>query len=92
MRGAVVLLIGFAAIADSLGLESILGAFIAGAILTLLDRDQEMTHPDFRRKLEAIGFGLFIPVFFISSGVKYDLDALLAAPRTWRWCRSSSRP
>ena len=78
IRGAVVLLIGFAAIADSLGLESILGAFIAGAILSLLDRDQEMTHPDFRRKLEAIGFGLFIPVFFVSSGVNYDLDALLA--------------
>ena len=79
VRGAVVLLVGFAAIADQLGLETILGAFIAGAILSLLDRDQEMTHPEFRRKLEAIGFGLFIPVFFVTSGVKYDLDALLAS-------------
>ena len=74
-----VLLVGFAAIADSLGLESILGAFMAGAILSLLDRDEEMTHPEFRRKLEAIGFGVFIPVFFVTSGVKYDLDALLAS-------------
>jgi Kef-type K+ transport system membrane component KefB len=80
VRGAVVLLVGFAAIADSLGLETILGAFIAGAILSLLDRDQAMTRPDFRRKLEAVGFGIFIPVFFVSSGVNYDLDALLSSP------------
>jgi len=77
IRGAVVLLVGFAAIADQLGLEAILGAFIAGAILSLLDRDQQMTHPEFRRKLEAVGFGVFIPVFFVTSGVQYDLDALL---------------
>ncbi len=37
-----------------------------------------MTHPDFRRKLEAIGFGFFIPVFFVTSGVRFDLDALTA--------------
>jgi Kef-type K+ transport system membrane component KefB len=79
VRGAVVLLIGFAAIADKLGLESILGAFMAGAILSLLDRDQAMTHPDFRRKLEAMGFGIFIPVFFVTSGVNYDLNALVAS-------------
>ena len=48
VRGAIVLLVGFAAIAESLGLEVILGAFIAGAILTLLDRDEAMTHPQFR--------------------------------------------
>jgi Kef-type K+ transport system membrane component KefB len=79
VRGAVVLLIGFAAIAEKLGLETILGAFMAGAILSLLDRDQAMTHPDFRRKLEAMGFGIFIPVFFVTSGVNYDLDALVAS-------------
>jgi Kef-type K+ transport system membrane component KefB len=79
VRGAVVLLVGFAAIADSLGLESILGAFMAGAILSLLDKDEQMTHPEFRRKLEAIGFGVFIPVFFVSSGVNYDLSALTSS-------------
>ena len=79
VRGAIVLLIGFAAIAEELGLETILGAFMAGAILSLLDRDEVMTHPDFRRKLEAIGFGIFIPVFFVTSGVRFDLDALLAS-------------
>jgi Kef-type K+ transport system membrane component KefB len=79
VRGAVVLLVGFAAIAERLGLETILGAFIAGAVLSLVDRDEQMTHPQFRRKLEAIGFGVFIPVFFVTSGVSYDVDALVAS-------------
>ena len=79
VRAAFVLLIGFAAVAESLGLEAILGAFIAGAIVSLVDRDQQMTHPDFRHKLEAAGFGLFIPVFFVASGVRFDLDALTAS-------------
>ena len=38
-----------------------------------------MTHPDFRRKLEAIGFGFFIPAFFVTSGVRFDLEALTAS-------------
>jgi Kef-type K+ transport system membrane component KefB len=82
VRGAMVLLIAFAAIAQRLGLEVILGTFAAGAALTLIDRDRGMSHPQFRRKLEAMGFGLFIPVFFVSSGVAYDLDALLANAST----------
>src|SRR4051794_30299161 len=82
VRGAMVLLVGFAAIAEALGLEAILGAFAAGAILTLLDGDEVMTHPQFRLKLEAIGFGFFIPVFFVTTGVRYDLDALLASAST----------
>ena len=77
IRGAFVLLIGLVALAMKLGLEVILGAFLAGAIVTLVDMDREMTHPLFRAKLEAIGFGVFIPVFFVTSGVRYDLNALL---------------
>jgi Kef-type K+ transport system membrane component KefB len=38
-----------------------------------------MTHPEFRRKLEAVGFGFFIPAFFVTSGVRFDLDALTAS-------------
>jgi Kef-type K+ transport system membrane component KefB len=82
VRGAMVLLVGFAAIAEALGLEAILGAFAAGAILALLDADRAMTHPQFRLKLEAIGFGFFIPAFFVTTGVRYDLDALLASAST----------
>jgi Kef-type K+ transport system membrane component KefB len=76
VRGAFVLLVGFAAAAQQLGLEVILGTFAAGAILSLADPDREMTHPDFRRKLEAVGFGVFIPVFFVTSGVRFELGAL----------------
>ncbi len=77
VRGALVLLVGLTALASELGLEIILGAFLAGAVVTLVDMDREMTHPLLRTKLEAIGFGVFIPVFFVTSGVRYDLDALL---------------
>jgi Kef-type K+ transport system membrane component KefB len=76
VRGSIVLLVGFAAAAEQLGLEVILGTFAAGAILSLADPDRAMTHPDFRRKLEAIGFGVFIPVFFVTSGIRFDLGAL----------------
>jgi Kef-type K+ transport system membrane component KefB len=82
VRGAFVLLIGLVALATQLGLEVILGAFTAGVILTLVDRDEMATHPEFRTKLEAVGFGVFIPIFFVSSGVSYDLDALTSSGST----------
>ncbi|HEV2943751.1 MAG TPA: cation:proton antiporter, partial [Solirubrobacteraceae bacterium] len=81
VRAAFVLLIGFTALADQVGLETILGAFAAGALLSLLDRD-EMTHPQFRLKLEAAGFGVFIPVFFVTSGLRFDVNALFASAST----------
>jgi Kef-type K+ transport system membrane component KefB len=78
VRGAFVLLVGMVALAEQLGLELILGAFAAGAILNHLDAGEAMTHPEFRNKLAAVGFGVFIPVFFVASGVRFDLDALFA--------------
>jgi len=80
VRGAFVLLVAFVTLASLLGLETILGAFIAGVILRFVDGDRMMTHPQFRQKLEAIGFGVFIPVFFVSSGIRFDLAALLSSP------------
>jgi len=80
VRAAMVLMIAFVALAEALGLEVILGSFAAGALLALLDRDRRMTHANFRVKLEAIGFGLFIPVFFVTSGIRFDLQALLDDP------------
>jgi Kef-type K+ transport system membrane component KefB len=71
------LMVAFVALAEALGLEVILGSFAAGALLALLDQDRRMTHANFRTKLEAIGFGLLIPVFFVTSGVRFDLSALL---------------
>ena len=82
VRGAFLLMIAFAALAQGLGLEVILGAFAAGAILKLTDRDGDMLHPEFRTKLEAVGYGVFIPVFFVTSGLRFDLDALVSSTST----------
>jgi Kef-type K+ transport system membrane component KefB len=82
VRGAFVLLIGFVALADKVGLETILGAFAAGALLSLIDRDEMMTHPQFRTKLEAAGFGIFIPVFFVTTGLHFDVNALFSSVST----------
>jgi Kef-type K+ transport system membrane component KefB len=79
VRGAFLLLVGFAFVAERFGLETILGAFVAGALLALLDRDQAMTHPGFRLKLEAAGFGIFVPIFFVVSGIRFDLGALTSS-------------
>jgi Kef-type K+ transport system membrane component KefB len=82
VRGAVLLLIAFVAVAARFGLETILGAFLAGVVLGLVDRDALMTHPHFRVKLEGIGYGFLIPVFFVSSGLTFDLHALFSSPST----------
>jgi len=79
VRLAVVLLVAFVALADRFGLETILGAFLAGAVIGLLDRDAA-SHPYFRIKLEAIGYGFLVPVFFVSSGVRLDLAGLIDNP------------
>ena len=78
VRGALVLLVGLVVIAQLFGLEVILGAFFAGAVLRLLDRDEMMTHAGFQTKLQAVGFGVFIPFFFVTSGMQLDARALFA--------------
>jgi Kef-type K+ transport system membrane component KefB len=78
VRGAFLLLVGFVVIAQLFGLEVILGAFFAGAVLKLLDRDGMMTHTYFHTKLQAVGFGIFIPFFFVTSGLQLDVRALFA--------------
>ena len=82
VRGAFVLLVAFVTLASLLGLETILGAFVAGVILRFVDADRRLTHPQFRQKLEAIGFGVFIPVFFVASGMQFDLAALFSSAST----------
>jgi Kef-type K+ transport system membrane component KefB len=80
VRGAFLLLAVFVALAERFGIETVLGAFIAGVLLRVIDRDVMMTHPDFRHKLESVGFGVFIPFFFISSGLRFNLQALFDSP------------
>ena len=72
----------FAALATRFGLEAILGAFLAGATLKILDRDQTGTHTLLRVKLRAIGFGVFVPFFFVATGMSLDVRALIEDPAT----------
>jgi Kef-type K+ transport system membrane component KefB len=79
VRIAIALLVGFVALAAKIGLQIILGAFLAGIILNIVDRDTA-SHPLFRTKLDALGYGFLIPVFFVSCGVEFDLTALTHSP------------
>lgn len=76
VRGAFVLLMAFSIIAQRFGLEAILGTFLAGVLLKIADRDDAMTHTHFHAKLTEAGFGFFVPVFFVASGLRLDVGAL----------------
>jgi Kef-type K+ transport system membrane component KefB/Trk K+ transport system NAD-binding subunit len=80
LHAAIALLLAFVILAGLLGAEMILGAFLAGAVLSLLSGPRQR---QLRESLDAIGFGFFIPVFFLMVGVKFDLPALLRSRRTW---------
>jgi Kef-type K+ transport system membrane component KefB len=81
VRIAGAVLVGFVALAMTVGLETILGAFVAGAVMNAVDRPSA-THPLFRVKLDAVGYGFLIPVFFVASGIGFDLASLTADPAT----------
>jgi Kef-type K+ transport system membrane component KefB len=80
VRAALVLLIGLVVLAQHAGLETILAAFVAGAVVGQIDRDAMRTHPQFRMKLDAIGYGFLVPVFFVTSGLRFDVRALVDHP------------
>ncbi len=80
VRIVVLLLVVMLYLAFSLGLDTLLGAFTAG-ILARLALHRERAE-GLERKLEAIGFGFLIPVFFIASGMTFDLRSLLDDPST----------
>lgn len=79
VRLAVALMVAFVVLAEHVGLESILGAFLAGAAVAALDRDSS-SHPHFRLKLESMGYGFLVPVFFVTSGMRLDVSGLFASP------------
>ena len=80
VRGAVLLLLALAALAGRFGIELLLASFMAGSVMALIDRDGQMTHPQFHSKLQAVGYGFLIPIFFVTSGLQFDLRSLLASP------------
>ena len=79
VRIAFLLLAVLVYLSSEFGLEVVLGAFLAGAMVSLLDRDDAVTESGLRDKLDGIGFGIFIPIFFVVSGVKLDLDSLFSS-------------
>ncbi|MFV0560754.1 MAG: cation:proton antiporter [Enterococcus sp.] len=76
IRLAFFLVFALVTVAESVGAENILGAFLAGIVMKLL-RPNEST----QEKLTSIGYGFFIPIFFIMTGVKLDLRSLLTNPQ-----------
>jgi Kef-type K+ transport system membrane component KefB len=79
----VMILLGSAVVASMFGFEAILGTFLAGAVLAIIIRGDKFEKP-FRSKLEALGFGFFVPAFFITSGMKLDLSSVNSAPAIGR--------
>ncbi len=77
VRITVVLVFGLVALASSLGLDILLGGFVAGLITRIALRGHEVEV--FESKLTAVGFGFLIPFFFVTSGLTFDLDALLSS-------------
>ena len=75
VRIVVLLVIVLVWIANDLGLDVLLGAFSAGIIVRLLNTGDDA--PRVTTKIEAVGYGFMIPIFFIVSGIDFDLDSLL---------------
>jgi len=77
LRWTLVILTGLVLVADDFGLDVVLGAFLAGVVLRQWAPAQVET---LERKLEAVGYGVFIPIFFVASGMKLDVDSIVANP------------
>jgi len=77
VRIATVLVFGLVAVAGELGLDILLGGFVAGMIVRAALRGRELAV--FESKLAAVGFGFLIPFFFVASGIDFDLTALGSA-------------
>ena len=80
VRATLTLALAFGVLAYRFGFASILGAFAAGLLVRMIDLTGRAPHPQFEIKLQGIGFGFLIPIFFVATGVQFDLRALLAHP------------
>lgn len=77
-RGVFLLIILFVALAENMGAENIIGAFLAGVIVSMLAPRKEFVH-----QLDAFGYGFLIPIFFVMVGAKLDLWALIQNPKVY---------
>lgn len=74
-RGVFALILFFVAISETIGVEAILGAFLAGVVVSLLAPDRT-----FIQQLDSFGYGFLIPIFFVMVGVEFDFASLVANP------------
>ena len=78
IRIAVVIIFALAALAATLGLDLLLGGFVAGVIVRVALKGREVRL--FESKLTAVGYGFFIPFFFVVSGIEFNLNAFVDDP------------
>ncbi|MFN8633101.1 MAG: cation:proton antiporter [Chloroflexota bacterium] len=78
VRLSVLLLLGLTLLAGQLGLDMILGSFTAGMVVGMISKGP--ASEPLREKLDGLGFGFFVPIFFIVGGMKFDVAALFSSP------------
>lgn len=81
VRLSMLLLAGFVVLSDEFGVESALGAFAAGFVVGLATVGEDGRV--MREKIDAITFGFFVPFFFVTSGIRFDLEGLLHSVQAW---------
>lgn len=75
-----VLLFLLLAVASKFGLDVVLGAMLAGIVLRIWTRRLNVDTASLEHKFDTVGYGVFIPIFFISSGMNIDLKAIAENP------------
>jgi Kef-type K+ transport system membrane component KefB len=80
LRFSIVLLVALLLFADRFGLDVVLGAMLAGMVLRTWTRRMGVDVKPLEEKLDAVGYGIFIPVFFVSSGMTLDIHAIISDP------------
>ncbi len=79
VRIAMLLMIALLVVSEGLGFDAILGSFLAGALLSAVtDPAREDEFGQVRHKLEGIGFGFFVPIFFVATGLSFPVDQLFS--------------
>jgi Kef-type K+ transport system membrane component KefB len=80
LRWSIVLLIVLLTLAAHFGLDVVLGAVLAGLVLRRWTNRMGMDVEPLENKLEAVGYGVFIPLFFVSSGMSLDIQSIIHNP------------
>ncbi|HXW45725.1 MAG TPA: cation:proton antiporter [Streptosporangiaceae bacterium] len=80
LRWSIVLLVVLLVLAKEFGLDIVLGALLAGMVLRSWTRRMQVDVEPLEEKLEAVGYGLLIPIFFVTAGMTLDIESIVADP------------